>query len=118
MFVLKTLYERAITEADRRRFAGEGNAEEALRSFWTGFVDLLVRQQYREHPTCADRLSSPSLLAENAGHRRRRAAVHLPKRSAQRSNLWSTCRPLYALPGAHLVPFELQGSKYAFRNAP
>ncbi|KAI0769831.1 RNA-binding protein Prp24 [Fomes fomentarius] len=48
MFVLKTLYERAITEADRRRFAGEGNAEEALRSFWTGFVDLLRTQDIED----------------------------------------------------------------------
>ena len=43
MFILKALYERAITEADKRRFAGEANAEEALRSFWTGYLDLLVR---------------------------------------------------------------------------
>ena len=43
MFLLKALYERAITEADKRRFAGEANAEEALRSFWTGYLDLLVR---------------------------------------------------------------------------
>ena len=32
-----------IAEADKRRFAGEANAEEALRSFWTGYVDFLVR---------------------------------------------------------------------------
>ncbi|KAI0755299.1 RNA-binding protein Prp24 [Daedaleopsis nitida] len=48
MFVLKALYERAITEADRRRFAGEANAEEALRSFWTGYVDLLRTQDIED----------------------------------------------------------------------
>lgn len=42
LFVLKTLYERAVAEADRRRWAGEAGAEEALRSFWTGYVDILV----------------------------------------------------------------------------
>ncbi|KAJ3490444.1 hypothetical protein NLI96_g1424 [Meripilus lineatus] len=36
-----TLYERAIAEADKRRFAGEANAEEVLRSFWIGYVDFL-----------------------------------------------------------------------------
>lgn len=36
------LYERAIAEADKRRFAGEANAEEALRSFWLGYVDYIV----------------------------------------------------------------------------
>ncbi|KAH8104839.1 RNA-binding protein Prp24 [Cristinia sonorae] len=39
--VLATLYERAIAEADKRRFANEPNAEEALRSFWHGYVDFL-----------------------------------------------------------------------------
>ncbi len=43
LLILKGLYERAITEADKRRFAGEANAEEALRSFWAGYVDFLVR---------------------------------------------------------------------------
>ncbi|KAI0632486.1 RNA-binding protein Prp24 [Trametes polyzona] len=44
LFVLKTLYERAIAEADKRRFNGESGAEEALRSFWTGYVDFLRTQ--------------------------------------------------------------------------
>ncbi|PIL22915.1 hypothetical protein GSI_15611 [Ganoderma sinense ZZ0214-1] len=48
LFILKGLYERAITEADKRRFAGEANAEEALRSFWTGYVDLLRTQAVEE----------------------------------------------------------------------
>ncbi len=47
MFILKALYERAITEADRRRFSGEANAEEALQAFWTAYVDLLVRNAPR-----------------------------------------------------------------------
>ncbi|OCH91935.1 RNA-binding protein Prp24 [Obba rivulosa] len=41
LFVLKTLYERAIAEAAKRRFAGEAGAEEALRSFWIGYLDFL-----------------------------------------------------------------------------
>ena len=57
LFILKGLYERAITEADKRRFAGETNAEEALRSFWTGYVDLLVRQ--RPSRLCSDFLIIP-----------------------------------------------------------
>ncbi|KAI1794811.1 RNA-binding protein Prp24 [Ganoderma leucocontextum] len=48
LFILKGLYERAIAEADKRRFAGEANAEEALRSFWTGYVDLLRAQAVEE----------------------------------------------------------------------
>lgn len=43
LFVLKTVYERAIAEAQKRRWAGESSAEDALRSFWTGYVDFLVR---------------------------------------------------------------------------
>ncbi|KAI0366626.1 RNA-binding protein Prp24 [Pilatotrama ljubarskyi] len=44
IFVVKTLCERAIAEAAKRRFAGESGAEEALRSFWTGYVDFLRTQ--------------------------------------------------------------------------
>ncbi|KAI0916773.1 hypothetical protein AcW1_007863 [Taiwanofungus camphoratus] len=44
LFVLKTVYERAIAEAQKRRWAGESSAEDALRSFWTGYVDFLRMQ--------------------------------------------------------------------------
>ncbi|KAF7365413.1 ATP-dependent DNA helicase PIF1 [Mycena venus] len=37
--ILSTLYERAITDAARRRFTGEQGAEEALRAFWAGYCD-------------------------------------------------------------------------------
>ncbi|KAJ3554397.1 hypothetical protein NM688_g3135 [Phlebia brevispora] len=40
-FVLTTLYERAIAEADKRRWQGKAVAEEALRSFWAGYLDFL-----------------------------------------------------------------------------
>ena len=40
--MLQALYERAIAEADRRRWNGEANAEVALRSFWAGYLDVLV----------------------------------------------------------------------------
>lgn len=42
LFVMSGVYERAIAEAAKRRFAGEIGAEEALRSFWVGYCDALV----------------------------------------------------------------------------
>ena len=45
MFILCGLYERAIAEAARRRFEGEQGAEEALRTFWGGYCDVLVCSQ-------------------------------------------------------------------------
>ncbi|KZT09316.1 RNA-binding protein Prp24 [Laetiporus sulphureus 93-53] len=44
LFVLKTLYERAIAEADKRRWEGDSTAEDALRSFWISLVDFLRQQ--------------------------------------------------------------------------
>ncbi|KDQ62555.1 hypothetical protein JAAARDRAFT_121734 [Jaapia argillacea MUCL 33604] len=38
--VLSTLYERAIAEAARRRFAGEVGADQMLTSFWLGYCDF------------------------------------------------------------------------------
>jgi hypothetical protein len=43
LFIIQGLYERAIAEAARRRFVGEAGAEEALRLFWGGYCDVLVR---------------------------------------------------------------------------
>ncbi|KAI6145673.1 hypothetical protein EDD17DRAFT_1653003 [Pisolithus thermaeus] len=40
VFVLAGVYERALAEAAKRRFSGEVGAEEALRSFWTGYLDF------------------------------------------------------------------------------
>ncbi|TFK40639.1 hypothetical protein BDQ12DRAFT_601697 [Crucibulum laeve] len=40
-FVLVSLYERAIAEAAKRRFAQEPRAEEVLRTFWVGYLDSL-----------------------------------------------------------------------------
>ncbi|OBZ68772.1 hypothetical protein A0H81_11060 [Grifola frondosa] len=48
LFVLNTLYERAISEADKRRFSGESGAEQALHSFWTGYVDFLRTQDVED----------------------------------------------------------------------
>ena len=42
MLALPALYERAIAEAAKRRFAGDHNAEAALRTFWVGYIDILV----------------------------------------------------------------------------
>ena len=43
LFVLGGLYERAIAEADKRRFEGDATGENALRTFWVGYLDTLVR---------------------------------------------------------------------------
>lgn len=45
-FVIIGIYERAITEAAQRRFAGEAGAEEALRIFWIGYLDFLVSSRH------------------------------------------------------------------------
>ena len=42
MFILAALYERAIAEADKRRFAQEPGADQALNTFWLGYFDALV----------------------------------------------------------------------------
>lgn len=36
------VFERAITEAAKRRFNGQTGAEVALRAFWVGYCDALV----------------------------------------------------------------------------
>ncbi|KAG6903150.1 hypothetical protein C0995_004697 [Termitomyces sp. Mi166 len=41
LFVMVTVFERAIAEAEKRRFNGEAGAEDALRMFWVGLVDVL-----------------------------------------------------------------------------
>ncbi|KAK7469083.1 Splicing factor [Stygiomarasmius scandens] len=41
MMVMTAVYERAIAEAAKRRFNDEPGAEEALRTFWTGYCDAL-----------------------------------------------------------------------------
>lgn len=42
--LLATLYERAISDTEKRRFEGIDNAEAALRAFWSGYCDILVRK--------------------------------------------------------------------------
>lgn len=51
MLALPALYERAIAEAAKRRFAGDLKAEAPLRAFWTGYIDVLVNSFlfYRIH---------------------------------------------------------------------
>ncbi|KAF5315056.1 hypothetical protein D9619_007334 [Psilocybe cf. subviscida] len=41
VFVTRGVYERAIADAAKRRFAGEPGAEEALHVFWAGYCDAL-----------------------------------------------------------------------------
>lgn len=40
--VLSGIYERAIAEAAKRRFAGDAAAELALAQFWCGYLDNVV----------------------------------------------------------------------------
>lgn len=42
VLVMSAVYERAIAEAAKRRFASEVGAEEALRVFWVGYIDAMV----------------------------------------------------------------------------
>lgn len=42
LLVTRGIYERAISEAAKRRCIGEMGAEEGLRIFWTGYCDALV----------------------------------------------------------------------------
>ncbi|KAF9811778.1 hypothetical protein IEO21_06434 [Rhodonia placenta] len=44
LFILSNVYERAIAEGNKRRWAGETNAEQALQSFWAGYADALRMQ--------------------------------------------------------------------------
>lgn len=55
MFALPALYERAIAEAAKRRFAGDLNAELALRTFWVGYIDTLVSHFRRYSITMTNR---------------------------------------------------------------
>ena len=43
VFIVRGLFERSIAEAAKLRVAGEGNAEQTLRTLWTGYIDFLVR---------------------------------------------------------------------------
>jgi hypothetical protein len=48
--ILSNIHERAIAEAAKRRAVGEVGAEEALRLWWTSYVDSMVRLSIA-HPT-------------------------------------------------------------------
>ncbi|KAK7690329.1 hypothetical protein QCA50_006986 [Cerrena zonata] len=67
LFILATLFERAIAEADKRRWKGESGAEESLRAFWIKYLDVLrqndeddeqlakiFRRATRSVPGCGD----------------------------------------------------------------
>lgn len=43
LFVTRGIYERAIAEAAKCRFNDEPGAEETLRIYWSGYVDVLVK---------------------------------------------------------------------------
>ena len=42
------MYERAIAEADKRRFAGDPNAGAALVIFWIGYLDLVRTHEFED----------------------------------------------------------------------
>ncbi|KAH0831905.1 hypothetical protein J3R83DRAFT_12788 [Lanmaoa asiatica] len=44
VFIVRGLYERSIAEVAKRRFAGEGNTEQTLRTLWLGYIDFLRGQ--------------------------------------------------------------------------
>ncbi|KAF9077529.1 hypothetical protein BDP27DRAFT_1311204 [Rhodocollybia butyracea] len=46
--VTSGVYERAISEAAKRRFSGEYGAEQTLRSFWVGYGDALRLLEVRQ----------------------------------------------------------------------
>ena len=96
LFVLKGLYERAIAEADKRRFIGEANAEEALRSFWTGYVDLLVRLTSSRLSPDPERFPYP----ENASCRRGRTTSSAPTGTEECACLRGASCAIYSIPGS------------------
>ncbi|KAF5389233.1 hypothetical protein D9757_003432 [Collybiopsis confluens] len=49
LMTTSAVYERALHEAAKRRFLGEYGAEEALRSFWTGYSDALRLLNVGQH---------------------------------------------------------------------
>ncbi|KAI0084788.1 hypothetical protein BDY19DRAFT_1077256 [Irpex rosettiformis] len=49
LFLLPALYERAIAEADRRRFADEPNAGTALVIFWIGYLDFIRTHNFEDN---------------------------------------------------------------------
>lgn len=53
VFIVRGLYERAIAEAEKRRFASEENTEQALRTFWLGYIDFLVRKKEESLVSCS-----------------------------------------------------------------
>ncbi|KAF8120579.1 hypothetical protein EV363DRAFT_1474306, partial [Boletus edulis] len=44
VFIVRGLFERTIAEAAKLRIAGEGNAEQTLRTLWVGYIDFLRMQ--------------------------------------------------------------------------
>jgi hypothetical protein len=56
--IIAGLYERAISEAARRQFKSEAGADQALSSFWNGYLDELVGRTRRTRSVCdADTLT-------------------------------------------------------------
>ncbi|KAJ4001680.1 hypothetical protein F5050DRAFT_1708044 [Lentinula boryana] len=52
-----SIYERAISEAAKRKYLGELGAEEALRAFWMGYSDVLIdlfKRATRSVPECGE----------------------------------------------------------------
>ena len=78
MFALPTLYERAIAEAAKRRFAGDPNAEIALRAFWVGYIDALVSPSATNPPVIDRSKTIPQRLGESENTVFTRASRSVP----------------------------------------
>ncbi|TFY58334.1 hypothetical protein EVJ58_g6483 [Rhodofomes roseus] len=121
LFVLQTLYERAIAEADKRRWNGGANAETALRVFWTGYLDFsriqgvevevqatIFQRALNSVPACGEVWARYMRFLERTGNdddEESGLAVTYEKTK--------TIRPLQADP-EQLVPVVLARAKYEY----
>lgn len=81
IFVTRGIYERAISEASKRRFAGEAGAEEALKMFWAGYCDALVRYHARPMDPLFMNINCLENIGNWSGRRARNISPSCEKRS-------------------------------------
>lgn len=100
--ILIGLYERAITEADKRRFDGEENAEMALRTFWLGYLDHLVSHMEALSNNLFITLYH---LSAHEFCQRKCTSKGVPSRHPQYSWLWGSLGAIHSVLGTR-VPVE------------
>lgn len=91
-FVTRGIYERAIAEAAKRRFNNEPGAEEALRIFWSGYSDALVKHSSTLISHCID------VGLANTGCRRGCGVGNVQKSSEKRARLRRSLGQVYTAP--------------------